>query len=82
MNDSIHLVTQKIRFCISANHVSTLFGQLTDKAETKHPFTNGYVNETFSISKRFIIKLQLLLIRPETLDNPLTAKFFIHEFYS
>ena len=40
---------------------------------------NGYVYETFGISKRFPIKLQLLLIRAETLDKPLTAKCFIHD---
>ena len=40
---------------------------------------NVYVYETFGISKRFPIKLQLLLIRAETLDKPLTAKCFIHD---
>ena len=40
---------------------------------------NVYVYETFGISKRFSIKLQLLLIRAETLDKPLTAKCFIHD---
>ena len=40
---------------------------------------NGRVYETFGISKRFPIKLQLLLIRAETLDKPLTAKCFIHD---
>jgi len=40
---------------------------------------NGCVYETFGISKRFLIKLQLLLIRAETLDKPLTAKCFIHD---
>ena len=39
---------------------------------------NGRVYETFGISKRFPIKLQLLLIRAETLDKPLIAKCFIH----
>ena len=39
---------------------------------------NGCVYETFGITKRFPIKLQLLLIRVETLDKPLTAKCFIH----
>ena len=39
---------------------------------------NGCVYETFGISKRFPIKLQLLLIRAETLDKPLTAKCFIY----
>jgi hypothetical protein len=38
---------------------------------------NGYVYETFGISKHFPVKLQVLLIRAETLDNPLTAKCFI-----
>ena len=40
---------------------------------------NGYVYETFGISKQFPIKLQLLLIRAGTLDNPLTAKCFIYD---
>ncbi len=40
---------------------------------------NGRVYETFGISKRFPIKLQLLLIRAATLDKPLTAKCFIHD---
>jgi hypothetical membrane protein len=40
---------------------------------------NGCVYETFGISKHFPIKLQLLLIRAKTLDNPLTAKCFIHD---
>ena len=39
---------------------------------------NGCVYETFGISKRFPIKLQLLLIRAVPLDKPLTAKCFIH----
>ena len=40
---------------------------------------NGYVYETFGISNRFPVKLQLLLIRAETLDKPLTAKYFIYD---
>ncbi len=40
---------------------------------------NGYVYETFGISKRFPFKLQQLLIRAETLAKPLTAKCFIHD---
>jgi len=32
---------------------------------------NGYVYETFGISKHFPVKLQLPLIRTEMLDNPL-----------
>jgi len=47
---------------------------------------NGYVYETFGISKHFPVKLQLLLIRAETLDIPLIAKCFIYDvggsFYS
>jgi len=39
---------------------------------------NGCVYETFGISKRFSIKLQLLLIRAVPLDKLLTAKCFIH----
>ena len=39
---------------------------------------NGYVYETFGISKRFSIKLQLLLIRAVTHDNAMSAKCFIH----
>jgi hypothetical protein len=40
---------------------------------------NGYVYETFGISKHFPVKLQLLLIRAETFDNALTAKCFIYD---
>src|SRR5690554_712940 len=40
---------------------------------------NGYVYEAFGISKHFPIKLQLLSIRAETLDKPLTAKCFIYD---
>ena len=40
---------------------------------------NGYVYETFGISKHIPVKLQLLLIRAETFDNPLTAKCFIYD---
>src|SRR5690554_6653372 len=40
---------------------------------------NGYVYETFGISKHFPVKLQVLLIRAETFDNPLTAKCFIYD---
>ena len=40
---------------------------------------NGCVYETFGISKHFTIKLQVPLIRAETLDNPLTAKCFIYD---
>jgi hypothetical protein len=38
---------------------------------------NGYVYETFGISKHIPVKLQRLLIRAEMFDNPLTAKCFI-----
>jgi hypothetical protein len=38
---------------------------------------NGYVFETFGISKHFPVKLQVLLIRAEMLDNQLTVKCFI-----
>jgi hypothetical protein len=40
---------------------------------------NGYVYETFGISKHFPVKLQVLLKRAETLDNALTAKCFIYD---
>jgi hypothetical protein len=40
---------------------------------------NGYVYETFGISKHFPVKLQVLLIRAEMFDNPLTAKCFIYD---
>jgi len=40
---------------------------------------NGCVYETFGISKRFPVKLQLLSIRAVPLDKPLTAKCFIHD---
>ncbi len=40
---------------------------------------NGYVYETFGISKHFPVKLQELLMRAKTLDNPLTAKCFIYD---
>ena len=40
---------------------------------------NGYVYETFGISKHFPVKLQVPLIRAETLDNQLTAKCFIYD---
>src|SRR5690554_1015542 len=40
---------------------------------------NGYVYETFGISKHFPVKLQLLLIRAGTFDNKLTAKCFIYD---
>src|SRR5690554_1704466 len=40
---------------------------------------NGYVYETFGISKHFPVKLQVPLIRAEMLDNPLTAKCFIYD---
>jgi len=48
-------------------------------AAIKH---NGYVYETFGISKHFPVKLQVLLIRAETFDNPLTAKCFIYDVSS
>jgi len=40
---------------------------------------NGYVYETFGISKHFSVKLQVILIRAETFGNPLTAKCFIYD---
>ena len=40
---------------------------------------NGYVYETFGISKHFPFKLQELSILAEILDNPLTAKCFIYD---
>ena len=42
-------------------------------------FANGYVYETFGISKHFPVKLQILLIQAETLNNPLTANCFIYD---
>ena len=39
---------------------------------------NGCVYETFGISKLYLIKLQLLLIRAVPLGKPLTTKCFIH----
>ena len=42
-------------------------------------YGNGYVYETFGISKHFPVKLQVLMIRAEMLDNPLTAKCFIYD---
>jgi hypothetical protein len=38
-----------------------------------------YVYDTFGISKHFPVKLQILLIRVEILNNPLTAKCFIYD---
>ncbi len=43
---------------------------------------NGYVYETFGISKHFPVKLKVILIRAETFDNPLTAKCFIYDVTS
>jgi len=43
---------------------------------------NGHVYETFGISKHFPVKLQVLLIGADTLDNPLTAKCFIYDVAS
>jgi hypothetical protein len=40
---------------------------------------NGYVYETFGISKHFPVKLLMSLIRAETLDNPLITKCFIYD---
>lgn len=40
---------------------------------------NGYVYETFGISKHFPVKLQVLLTWAEMLDNQLTAKCFIYD---
>ena len=40
---------------------------------------NGYVYETFGISKHFPVKLQVLLIRAEILNNALIAKCFIYD---
>jgi hypothetical protein len=41
--------------------------------------SDGYVYETFGISKHFPVKLQLLLIRAVPLAKPLTAKCFIYD---
>ena len=54
---------------------SCLFHSIVSFLKLAH---NGCVYETFGITKRFPIKLRLLLIRVETLDKPLTAKCFIH----
>ena len=40
---------------------------------------NGYVYETFGISKHISVKLQLLLIRAMPYNNLLTAKCFIYD---
>ncbi len=40
---------------------------------------NGYVYETFGISKHFPVKLQVPLIRANMFDKPLTAKCFIYD---
>ncbi len=46
---------------------------------SKHLTHNGYVYETFGISKHIPIKLQLLLIRAEIPDNAMIAKCFIYD---
>ena len=46
------------------------------KEERPH---NGWVYETLGISKHIPVKLQVPLIRAETLDNPLTARCFIYD---
>src|SRR5690554_3882808 len=40
---------------------------------------NGYVYETFGISKHFSVNLQVFLIRDKMSDNTLTAKCFIYD---
>ena len=40
---------------------------------------NGYVYETFGISKHVSVKLQVTLIRAEMFGNPLIAKCFIYD---
>ncbi len=40
---------------------------------------NGWIYKKFGISKHFPVKLQVLLIRAEMLDNQLTAKCFIYD---
>ncbi|MBN2164980.1 MAG: hypothetical protein JW717_01750 [Marinilabiliaceae bacterium] len=39
----------------------------------------GYVYEMFGISKHLPVNLQVLLIRAEMPDNPLTTKCFIYD---
>jgi len=61
-------------FFVAPSH-PTAYGYVKE-----HPIlaaVNGCGYETFGNSKHFPIKLQLLLIRAETLDKPLTAKCFI-----
>jgi hypothetical protein len=41
--------------------------------------SDGYVYETFGISKHFPVNIQQNLIRAETPDKPLTAKCFIYD---
>lgn len=41
--------------------------------------SNGYVYETYGISKHFPVMLQGLMIRAEMLDKVLTAKCFIYD---
>jgi len=67
------LVFQLLALCLGKNQMCLLCGWLFFQLAY-----NGCVYETFGISKRKSIKLQLLLIRAETLDKPLTAKCFIH----
>ena len=40
---------------------------------------NGYVYETFGISKHFPVKIQQILIRAKPNGKPLTAKCFIYD---
>lgn len=47
----------------------------------KHSLTKSslYFEDVHGISKHFPIKIQVPVIRAETLDNPLTAKCFIYD---
>jgi hypothetical protein len=69
------LIFSKFRFSVRLQWIAYYFGSVVSL------FTLGgnvYVYETFGISEHFPVKLQLLLMRVETLDNPLAAKCFIY----
>ena len=78
-NSSINRIIYNIYYLSCNNIIRNHFTYIIRKVLVLNLVANGCVHETFGISKRFPIKLQLHLIRAETLDKPLTAKCFIHD---
>ena len=64
---------------LSKKYISLKFYYVYDLQDVLCMKPNGYVYETFGISKHFPVKLQLIMMRAKMFDNALIAKCFIYD---